>query len=1136
MNNDNKNKVTREFKLTTFALKNKNTVFLVTIAILIFGFLSYNLLPKELFPEVNIPTVLIQTIYPGNPPEDIENLITRQIEKQVKTVKGIKKLTSTSTQDVSLIFVEFNSNVEIKQALQDVKDEVDKAKSDLPESLDNDPVVSDIDFSEFPVININISGEYSVEELKDFAEYLQDEIETVYEVSKVNIKGINEKEIQINVDPVKLDAYQMSFGDIENAILMENVSISGGEIRMGDIKRSIRTIGEFKTIKDIEDIIVKSEGGNIIYLRDLATVVNTFEEAKSYARLNKQTVVSIQVVKKGGENLLKAIDETFKILEKSKKNGSIPDDINISITNDQSKEVRSQLINLQNSIYMGVIFVVVVLFFFLGLRNAIFVGVAIPMSMFLSFAILGAMGATINMMVLFSLILALGMLVDNAIVVVENIYRFTDQGYSVFEAAKQAVGEIAFPIISSTATTLAAFFPLLLWEGIMGEFMKYMPITLIIVLSSSLFVALVITPVLASTFIKKGDEVKKPNKKKTTIIAVSIIAFAVILYFAKQFTYANLLSILAILILLNTFILFSIAQWFQNVFLVKLEQWYLKLVQFAVREKNSYFIVGGTTLLLFLTIIFFGMRGPNVLFFPANEPQYINIIAEFPVSTDVAVTDSIIKIVNDKLYKTIEPYQDIIESVLTTVGEGAKREMESSVGSTPNKALTTIKFVDFEYRKGVSTSDIMKIVSDTLLNKYPGIDIFVEKNQNGPPTGYPINIEITGKDLHSILTITDTMSVIIEEANIEGIENLKIDLEIGKPEILIDIDRDKARRFGLSTAFIASTIRTSLFGKEATKFKVDEEEYPIQIRFNKKSRYNLATLLNQKIAFRNNKGQLMHIPISSVADIKYSSSFGSIKRKDMKKTITLYSNVIEGYNANEINAKIQKALKNYHAPNGYEFGFTGEQEEQEKTSAFLMNALAIAIALILIILVSQFNSFIKPFIIIASVLFSTIGVFGGIATFKMDFVILMTGIGIISLAGVVVNNAIVLIDYIDFLKLNRKKELGLSVDDNLPMEEITQCIVLAGKTRLRPVLLTAITTILGLLPMATGMNINFETMLSQFNPQIYFGGDNASFWGPMSWTVIFGLTFATFLTLFVVPSMYKLANEAKLKIVGFRKN
>lgn len=1114
--------VKREFKFTTLALKNKTSVFLLTIMLSLFGVMTYNDMPKELFPDVAFPYVMVQTIYPGNSPVDMENLVTRPIEKEVNTIKGIKQINSTSSQDISFIFIEFNPNVEIKPALQDVKDAVDNARNDLPNDLPTDPVVNEIDFSEFPIMNINLTGDYSIDELKDFAEIIKDKVEGIYEISKVLIQGVNDKEIKVNVDLHKLDAVELNFTDLENAIAFENISISSGEIKIGDTKRSVRIDGEFKSLEDIENVIVKDEDGYIVYLRDVAEVIEGYEEQTSLTRLGYNPVVSVQIVKKGGENLLNAVDQIQEILDDLEESRVFPEGLSYSITNDQSLIVRKQLSSLENSMLMSIIFVVLVLFYFLGTRNALFVGLAIPLSMFLSIIVLKFIGYRINMIVLFSLILALGMLVDNAIVVVENIYRFVEKGYSRFEAAKQAVGEIAMPIIVSTATTLAAFVPLLFWKSIMGEFMKYLPVTLVIVLTSSLFVALVIIPVFAVTFIKRSVDTDAPARKRSFQITGILLALSALMFAIDYRAMGGLFILGAVITILNLYFFYRIGHWFQNVFLQKLENGYMKVLRYTLRGKNPISFLVATFFLLIFTIVFMWIRQPNVLFFPDSSPKYINILAELPVGSDITATDKFMYVLQDHVDRLIEPYKGITETVLTNIGSGAVLENDMNVGTSINRGLITVTFIDFEERNGVSTSEAMKLLSDSLTFAYPGIQFTIEKNSMGPPTGLPINIEISGEDYEKLIQTTDTIQQIIETANISGIEGLKIDLNLGKPEMIVSVDRERARRYGMSTGQIASTIRTALFGKEVSDYKVGEDEYPIQLRLMEKFRYSIPALMNLKIKFRNNQGKLMQIPISSVADYKYSTTYSSIKRKDLKRVITLYSNVVEGYNANNIIAQIKTALKDFEIPEGYEYKFTGEQQDQAESTSFLINALFIAIALILIILVSQFNSIVKPFIIMASVLFSTIGVFGGIATFKMDVVIVMTGIGIVALAGVVVNNAIVLIDYIELLKQRKRRELSLEDGVFLPVADATECVIQAGKTRLRPVLLTAITTILGLFPMAVGLNIDFVSLLADFDPKISFGGDMAAMWSPISWTIIFGLTFATFLTLVIVPAMYRI--------------
>ncbi len=1122
-NSEQNKKVIRNFPLSTWAINNKNTVYLFTIATIIFGFLAYVNLPKELFPDIKIPTVMVQTIYPGNPPIDMENLVTRPLEKQIESVKGIKKMTSISSQDASNVFIEFHTNVDIRKALDDVKDAVDKAKNDLPDDLPNDPMTTDIDVSEFPVINVNLSGNFSLSELKGFANDLKDEFESIYEVSKVNITGVTDREVKINLDPFKMAAMEVSFTDVENAVKFENLSISGGEVKINGINRSVRVIGEFKNPKQIENIIVKRDKGNIVYMRDIGHVVYGFKDRESYSHLDKHPVVTLQVVKKSGENLLSTTDQVFQILKDARQSKLIPDNLKITITNDQSDKVKKQINNLENSIIMGILFVVAILFLFLGTRNSLIVGFSIPMSMLMAFMVMGIAQYKINLVVLFALILALGMLVDNAIVVTENIYRFVQRGFPVKEAARQAVGEVAMPIISSTATTLAAFLPLVFWHSIMGEFMKYLPITLIVVLTASLLNALVIVPVLFVDFYKPGDNNPLPKPRRSITIASIMVLLGMAAFILHWNILGSLLIVAAIVGLLNLAFLTRLAIWFQKVFLVWLEDTYLKFIRFALRKNNSYWMIAGTFVLMFVTIAFYFGSKPKVDFFPNSDPKLINVIAEMPISTDIEVSDSTMRVLEAKVYQLLKPDMNIVKSVLTVTGKGAVGQNEgfTSRGGAPNKGIITINFVDFQNRHGINTFQIMRELTDSLVGKYPGVNISLEKQREGPPVGYPINIEVSGKKFGTLLSLTDTIQQIINAKNIPGIEGLKIDLDVGKPELLVKIDRDKARRFGLSTGQIGDAIRTALFGKDISDFKEGEDEYKIRMRLDDKYRYNINDLMNQRITFRSqSSGRIIQVPISSVVTYHYSSTYGAITRIDRKRVITIHSNVIKGYNANEINVELKKILKNFKMPAGYKYSFTGEQKEQADASAFLERAMLIALALIMIILVSQFNSFVKPSIIMFSVLLSTIGVFGGLATFHMDFVVMMTGIGLVSLAGVVVNNAIVLIDYIGLVKLRKKKEMGLSEEDDLPMDIAKECIVEAGKTRLRPVLLTAITTVLGLVPLAVGLNINFITWLRDFNPQLFFGGDNTAFWGPMSWTVIFGLTFATFLTLIIVPSMY----------------
>lgn len=1135
MANKKKLEVIREFGLTNLALNNKTSVFILTLLLTLSGIYSYITMPKESFPEIVIPTIYVGTNYPGNSPADIENLVTRPLEKEIQSINGIKNITSNSLQDYSSVIVEFNPDVDIPKALQDVKDAVDKARNDLPGDLPEDPKVMDINFSDFPIMNINISGDYAHPKLKEYAVYLQEEIEQLNEINKVDITGALEREMSIIADLHKMQAVEVTFQDIENAVKAENISLSAGSILNKGFRRSLRITAEFKSAGEIGNIIVKNEQNDIVYLNEVAKVKYGFEQRQGYARANKLPVVSLQVVKRSGENLLRAARKINNIIERVKKE-RFPDDLQVGITNDNSRYTRNQVNNLENSIVTGILLVTLTLLFFMGMRNALFVGIAIPLSMFIAFMLLNSSGVTLNLIVLFSLILALGLLVDNGIVVVENIYRLMQEGYAPLRAAKEGAGEVALPIISSTGTTLAAFIPLVFWESIVGEFMKYLPITLIIVLASSLFVAIVINPVLTSTFMKVKKPGEKGNRPGVLKVAGTLIIIAVILYIFKINIAGGLLLVFALITLLNHFVLGPSSDWFQLSFLPKLESAYEKTVTFALTGKNPFLFFFGTLFLLITFTILLFFRPPQILFFPDNQPDNVFVYTETPVGSDLDYTDSIAREVEDVVFKTLKPYRDIVESVITNVGEGANNPQEGfTETASPHKSRTTIAFEEYKYREGSSSSARIMEKIRKAVKKVPGAVITVEKNRMGPPVGKPINIEVSGENFEKLIDLSKSVKDKIDQAGIPGIEELKIDLETQKPQLLVHIDRDQAKRFGLSTRRIAFELRTALFGKDISKFKVGEDDHDIRLHLADKYRYNLPALLNQKITFREQStGKIRQVPVSAVTDVEYATTYGAIKRIDLDRVITIYSNVKEGYNSNEIIAKIKRLLRNYPLPEGYHIQFTGEQEEQAKSEEFLITALMISVFTIFLILVSQFNSMIKPFIIIGSVIFSTIGVLLGLIIFKMDFVIIMTGIGIISLAGIVVNNAIVLIDYTDLVRLRKKKELGLKDEERLPHDEFIQTVITGGKIRLRPVLLTAITTILGLIPLAIGLNINYQNLLTHFNPQIYFGGNNALFWGPMAWTVVFGLTFATFLTLVIVPVMYVITD--KISYYFYRKN
>ncbi|MFM1932959.1 MAG: hypothetical protein RL226_2262 [Bacteroidota bacterium] len=1143
----------KQFALSTASINNRTTVLVITFIILVAGISAYITVPKESFPEVVVPQIYVGTAYPGNSPTDIEKLITRPLEKEINGITGIDKITSTSQQGYSAINIEFDFSVTPEEALRKVKDKVDIAKSDpdFPDDLPADPNIFEMNFSELiPVMNVNLSGDYSLDDLKKYAELLEERIEDLPEITKVDIRGVMDKEVEIEVDYLKAESMQISFNDIAGAIGSENMTISGGDLLVDNFRRSIQVVGEFGNMSDIENIVVKHEGTNIVYLKDVAKVNFIEKEKESYAREYLQPVVSLDIIKRSGENLINAADKINAIVEEA-KNNDLPENLSITITNDQSDQTRSQVDELQNSIIFGVILVVGVLLFFLGLRNALFVGVAIPMSMFLSFMILNSMGITFNIMVLFSLVLALGMLVDNGIVVVENIYRLMEEkGMSATQASIYGVGEVAWPIIASTATTLAAFVPLMVWPGLMGEFMKYLPLTLIIVLSSSLFVALVINPVLTAMFMRLGQE--RGNKRKTNMIGTVLIAVGLVFVFifgqgeaGAARVFGNILIITGLTTLLNYYVLYPASISFQNNFLPKLENAYERFLLFALRGRNPWMFFFGTSFLFVVALVLMILFTPKVEFFPANEPQYLNIFIEKPIGTDIESTNKVareieervIRVINSEEFKRENPLTGekesfIVNSVIGQVGAGTSDPNEGpQLGNTPNKARITVSFVKFQDRRGVSTNDVLNAIREELKN-YPEAEVKVTKNENGPPQGAPINLELRAENYDSLMFYAVEMKRFIDERRIAGIEELKLDVNKSKPEMPIHVDRDKARRFGLSTAQVGDAIRTALFGREVSTYKDGEDDYPINIRFTKEYRNNADALMNQKITFRDpSNGRIKQVPVSAVATYIKTNTFSSVKRKDLDRVITIQSNVLEGYNANEIVATMKKELAGFDAPESIQWAFTGQQEEQAENFQFLATALFIAFFLIILIIVAQFNSISTPFIIGFSVFFSLIGVLLGLVIFQMDFVILMTMIGIISLAGVVVNNAIVLIDFTNLLRDRRREEMGLAEDQKLPFSELVQAIVQAGKTRLRPVLLTAITTVLGLLPLAAGLNIDFIGFLYDYDPKIYIGGDNNVFWKPMSWAIIYGLTFATFLTLVLVPVMYWYLNRAKYKFL-----
>lgn len=1141
----------KEFKLSSWAIDNKMTVYVIMLIILVGGLMAYINMPRESFPEIIETKIFVNSINPGNSAKDIEKFITEPLEEEFNNVKGVKEISSTTQQDFSMVIVEFEEDIEVEIAKQLIKDKVDVVKSETTwPTLDNgakvEPNVFDLNLSEeMPILNINFTGDYKNQQLKDYAEHLQDKIELLPQIKEASIRGVDEKEVEVAVDIYKMTASQVSFNDIFNAIRSENSTISGGNIKNEGLQKSIRVIGEISKPSDLEDIVVKEDGG-VVYLKDVAEVNFHEKDPTTFAREWGNPVVMLDVKKRAGKNMVEAVDQ-IKAIVKAEKEKYYPENLNITLSNDQSIKTINQVNDLINNIVFGVILVVLVLMFFLGFRNALFVGVAIPLSMLMSLVILSSLGYTLNTMILFGLVMGLGMLVDNGIVVVENVYSLMDKGYSRLEAAKQGVGEIAWPIIASTATTLAAFFPLGLWPGTIGKFMIYFPITLSVVLASSLFVALIINAMLTSQFMKIKE--KKLTKQKTIRWSLILGVIGVLILTAGIFqdssvfrAIGNLAILSAVSLWLFKLFLARAIYYFQFDLLRRLENFYQRLLTAFIKGKRAYLVFFGTFSLLILAFIVVSVAQPKVLFFPENQPNQIIAYIEYTEGTAIEKTNAMTREIEQRIYEVIKKYEDedgynfMIESAVSQVGVGAgnPQNNEGVANEMPHKGKVTLSIREFKLRRGVKSSHVLSEIRQAV-KSFSGVTVTVEKDAAGPPQGYEINIEITGNDYEDMLNEAQQMRQFIESQKISGIEELKIDINKSKPEMEISVDREKVGQLGVSTGLVGQTIRQSVFGQEASTYKDGNDDYQINVRFNEDYRYDESAIFNQPITFRNNRGQLRQVPISSLIEVKPSATFNAIKRKDLKRVITVYSNVLEGYNPTETVSEIKAAIdSNYQIKEGMRYSFTGQQEEQSENLAFLIKALLIAIGGITLIMVAQFNSISKPLIIIMAVILSLIGVLFGLVSFKMDFVIIMTMMGVIALAGIVVNNAIVLVDYTQILIDRKKEELGLEKEDMLSKQDYFISIVAGGKSRLRPVLLTAITTVLGLIPLAIGLNINFYTLIADLDPQIYIGGDNVIFWGPLAWTVIFGLIFATFLTLVVVPAMFYLNIRARLRLVKIR--
>ena len=1111
----------REFPISSWAIENRTTIFILAIVITLLGLFSFQTLPKENFPEVTWPVIYVSTPYPGTSPEDIENLVTRKIEKEIKGIKGIKEINSTSIQDFSSIFVEFETDIDVQKAKEDVQEAVDKVKGDLPNDLPNDPAVMDINFSEIPVMFVNLYGEFDNVTLKRYAEDLEEELEKLSEILRVDIVGAPEKEIQVNVDLQKMQAAWMTLGSIESAISGENVIISGGEVDIQDQKIAVRVNGEFKKVKDLEKIIVRSNKGNTVYLGDIAEIKDGFKEKASLARLDKEPVITLNVIKKSGENLVEAskkIKQTISDME-----SRFPPALKVKISGDQSVFTLNTLNELTNTIIFGFILVTLVLTFFMGVRDATFVGLAVPLSSFISFIVIPSLGFSMNMIVLFSFILAMGIVVDNAIVVIENTYRiFMEEGYTIKTAAKKAAGEVIGPVFSGTLTTICPFLPLLFWPGAVGDFMKYLPIVMIITLFASLFVAYVINPVFAATFMKKNDPTSPVNHRRILMYVGGAVLVGLLFHLGQNKSFGNFMFFMAAFVLFNTYVLRHAINWFQLKAIPAVKNAYRGILRWSLTKWHPYAVVGGVVLILFMGLGTFMARMATgdikVVQFPSPDPNFVYVYNELPTGTNIYVTDSVTRILEERVYEVIGENNPLVKSVITNiaVGAGDAASFDQS-SSKPNKGKVTVEFVPVRERNGASTKEILEKVRENVKG-IPGAKITAEQEASGPPGGAPVQLELTAEDFGLLMSNSSDVLNYLDSLTVPGVEKLKWDVDDKRPEIVIDIDRQKASTLGISTGQVGTEIRTAIFGKEAAKFRTQEEEYPIQVRLHEEYRENLDALVNLKITYMDMAtGQHKSVPISSFADIDYTSAYGGINRTDLEKAVTITSNILDGYDVATVNAEIQYWLDQYidqgrmNPEVDYKLG--GELEDQQKEGMFLARAFLFSILLIFMILVTQFNSFSNVLIILSQVFLSIIGVLLYYGLFGSDISVIMTGIGVVVLAGIVVNNGIILLDFIQILRKEGK--------------DVKEAVIEGGATRFTPVMLTATSTILGLVPLAVSFNINFGTLLSDLDPQIFFGGDSSAFWEPFSWTVIFGLGFATIITLVIVPVIYYLVDQFK---------
>jgi multidrug efflux pump len=1247
-------------KITDLSLQNRTAVVVLTFILILGGIVSYQTIPKESNPTIEIPLFIITTIYPGIGPADMESQITQPLERELQGISGVDEIRSITTEGFSNIIVEFDLQTSLIEASQRVRERVDMARSELPTDAE-DPIITEFDFDDFPIMSINLSADYPLSRLTEIAERLEEELEALPGIREVDVIGGVEREVQVNVDLAAMNGYNMSFGQVINAIQGQNITMPGGTIDVGQLSYLLRVSGEIMDPSEIETLMIHvpqagDEGPTtrgVVYVRDIADVIFGFKDRESYSRLtilkekdetgkfvdlprerlNAQQVVSLQVKKRPGANILDTAEGVFALLEQY----PLPAGTQVVITGDASEDVRTLINDLENSIIMGMLLVVLVLVFFLGIRVALLVAAAVPLSILMGFIIIQGMGYTVNFVILFSLIIALGLLVDNAIVMVENIYRWREQGLAPLDASKKAGDEIGYALIACTATLVAAFVPMLFWPGVIGQFMGYLPFTLIIVLICSLFAAMVLYPTLTAYLTASEGGPKRKRKAAVKWLALTgagmaglivllanwvsfvVLALAGVFFlisyrlFVKPFSayfretllpgvvdrykeflawmlqrdytvkrayLRNTLSLVAltsgVLLLIAGGFVSSLSQASGLILLIPGGiALVVGLIGILVHTHEAIFrggkmsvtiglsLVGVFGLLLLITavagngidvrtiiglmalpavIIVVGFLGtfrksdkpliltdnrallinlvfgslmgimfmmvvapPGVEFFPEVDPRQLIVTVEGPIGTNVDATDAAAQQVYERIREVIEEVPAVragVENILVNVG--ISMDPFAAGSGTPEEARVNINMVEFGDRQESSSITLTRFRER--LRDIPDMRVSIDRQEYGPPTGPPVNIEVSGEDFRQIVRITREITELLRDASetgrIPGLVDVQNNISGGLPEYRILIDQERANQFGLSVRDIAQTVRVAINGIEASKFRDGEDEYDIVVRLRKEDREQLESLEQLGI---NQMGR--RIPLVSVADFVDGDGLGSITRLNLRRTAIVEGQAAPGYSGPQVLAQVQALLAEYRSelPLGYEMKYTGEAEEQDESFAFLSVALGLGFALIFLVLLIKFNNLSSAFIVVIAVGLSLTGVLLGLVITRTNFG-LMTFIGVISLAGIVCINNIVLIDYIRQL-IDR----GYSK---------TEAIIEGGAVRLRPVLLTALTTIFGLIPLTFGINFDFVGMLSSFDPNFQLGSENTAFWGPMGIAIISGLIFATFLTLVVVPVIY----------------